>query len=38
MQAISGETYDFSAKPKVVKPKTKYREQDEEEDSYTFPI
>ena len=35
MQAIQGDNYDFSAKPKVVKPRTKYREPEEEdEDAY----
>jgi len=31
MQAAPSETFGFSAKPKVVKPRSKYRDQQEEE-------
>lgn len=34
MQAISGETYEFSAKPKVLKPRAKYREPNVDEENY----
>ena len=32
MQALQSETYDFNAKPRVVKPKSKFREPEEQAD------